>query len=69
MARQGNVAEIFWADAFVAEGDRENTMLWLHKAAANHDSGFSFEIRNPIFDLVRQDPRYFTMTQSLGLPQ
>jgi hypothetical protein len=57
------------AQAYAAEGDRENTMIWVQKAAANHASGFPFEIRNPIFDLVRQDPRYIQMMHDVGLPQ
>ena len=69
LERRGKVGEILSAGAYAAEGDRENTMVWLQKAAANHDSGFAFEIRNPIFDLVRQDPRYIQMMHNVGLPQ
>ncbi|HKD84609.1 MAG TPA: hypothetical protein VKB58_07665 [Terriglobales bacterium] len=69
LSRQGQVGEILWAGQYAAEGDRENTITWLQKAAANHDSGFPFEVRNPLFDLVRSDPRYIEMMHSVGLPQ
>jgi eukaryotic-like serine/threonine-protein kinase len=68
--RRGQVlGELLWAQSYAAEGDRENAIARLQKSAAQHDSGFSFEIRNPIFDLVRQDPRYAEMMHKVGLPE
>ena len=68
LSRNGNVGQLVWAQAYAAEGDRENSMLWLQKAIANRDSTSYFEIRGPIFDLVRQDPRYAQMMHTIGLP-
>ena len=58
---------MFWAGANAVMGDRDKTVEVLKKAAADRDSGFSFEIRNPMFDLVRSDPRYIEMMNKIGL--
>ncbi len=62
------MGDILWAGAFAAERDRENAIAWLQKAAANHGSEFPYEIRNPLFDFLRSDPRYIEMMKSAGLP-
>jgi len=68
MSKRGQVGDILWAGAFAAERDRENAIAWLQKAAANHGSEFPYEIRNPLFDFLRSDPRYIEMMKSAGLP-
>jgi hypothetical protein len=40
----------------------------LQKAAANLDSEFPYEIRNPLLDFVRSDPRYVELMRGVGLP-
>jgi hypothetical protein len=67
-SKRGHVAETLWAAAFAAEGDRENTIAWLQKAVANRDSEFPYEMRNPLFDFVRSDPRYIELMRGVGLP-
>jgi serine/threonine protein kinase/tetratricopeptide (TPR) repeat protein len=66
--KRGHSSEIWWAGAFAAEGDREQAIAWLRKAVANHDSEFSYNIRDPIFDFLRSDPRYVEMMRGVGLP-
>jgi tetratricopeptide (TPR) repeat protein len=68
-SKQGHVwGETLWAGAYAAEGDRESTIKWLQTAAATHESEFLWEIRNPLFDFVRSDPRYVEMMRGIGLP-
>jgi TolB-like protein/predicted Ser/Thr protein kinase len=67
-SKGGRTQGIWWAIAFAAEGDREGTIGWLQKAAANLDSEFGYEIRNPLFDFVRSDPRYVELMRGVGLP-
>lgn len=59
---------MWWAGAFAAEGDREQTIAWLRKSVANHDSEFSYNIRDPLFDFLRSDPRYLELMRGVGLP-
>jgi serine/threonine protein kinase/TolB-like protein/Flp pilus assembly protein TadD len=67
IGRNGRTGSLFWAGANAVMGDRDKTVEVLKKAAADRDSGFSFEIRNPMFDLVRSDPRYIEMMNKIGL--
>jgi tetratricopeptide (TPR) repeat protein len=69
LSKQGQVGDILWALSYAAEGDREQAMAWLQKSAANHGSEFAYEIRDPLFDPLRSDPRYIQMMHDVGLPQ
>jgi eukaryotic-like serine/threonine-protein kinase len=65
---RGHAAETWWAWASAVEADRDSTIEWLQKAVTNHDSEFGYEIRNPLFDFVRSDPRYLELMRGVGLP-
>ena len=60
--------ETWWAAAFAAFGDRDSMIELLWKATANHDSEFEYDVRNPLFDFVRSDPRYIELIRGVGLP-
>ena len=66
--QRGHAPEMWWAIAFAAEGDREQAIAWLQKAAATHDSEFPYAVRDPLFDFVRSDPRYVELMRGVGLP-
>ncbi len=68
LSKQGQVGDILWALSFAAEGDRDQAMAWLQKSAANHGSEFPYEVRDPLFDFLRSDPRYIKMMHDVGLP-
>ena len=68
MSKTGQVGDILWALSYAAEGDRDRAMAWLQKSAANHGSEFPYEIRDPLFDFLRLDPRYIKMMHDVGLP-
>jgi TolB-like protein/predicted Ser/Thr protein kinase len=68
MSKTGQVGDILWAISYAAEGDREQTMAWLQKSATNHGSEFPYEIRDPLFDFLRLDPRYIKLMHDVGLP-
>lgn len=68
MDRRGHSPETWWAESYAAAGDRDQAISWLRKAVANHDNEFLWEIRNPVFDRVRSDPRYIELIRGIGLP-
>ncbi len=68
LAKAGHVPEIWWAQSYAAEGDRDQTLAWLQRAADNHDGEFPYEIRNPLLDFIRSDPRYLQLMRGIGLP-
>jgi TolB-like protein/predicted Ser/Thr protein kinase len=68
ISKQGHAPEMWWALASAAEGDRERAIEWIQKAVTNQDSEFSFDIRDPIFDFLRSDPRYVELMRGVGLP-
>ena len=68
MSKHGQVGEILLALSSAIEGDREQAIALLQKSAANHGTEFPYEIRDPLFDFLRSDPRYIEMMRGMGLP-
>ena len=66
--KAGHAPETWWAFTFAVIGDRDQTIAWLRKAVDHRDSEFPYEIRNPLFDFVRSDPRYLKLMRDAGLP-
>jgi hypothetical protein len=68
LSKTNPVGDILWAEAYMAEGNHEAAMASLQKAAASYGVEFPYEIRNPMFDPLRSDPRYIEMMKSRGFP-
>jgi len=68
MSRHGHIGEIVWAATYAAEGDRENALAAIETAGKKHASEFVYEIRSPLFDFLRSDPRYIQLMKNVGLP-
>ena len=69
LGERGHTSDTWWALAYAASGDRDRAFASLEKAVENHDGEFSYEIRNPMFDFLRSDPRYVELMRSAGLPR
>ncbi len=67
MAKTGHVGDVLWALSYAAEGDHDQAIAWLQKSASGHGSEFPYEIRNPLFDPLRSDPRYLEIMKTVGL--
>jgi len=68
MSKKGQVGDILWAVSFAIEGDRQQALAYVEKAAANHGTEFAYEIRSPELDPIRSDPRYLETMKRVGLP-
>jgi serine/threonine protein kinase/tetratricopeptide (TPR) repeat protein len=69
IAQQRYVAAFNYAGIYSGLGEMELTMKWLKKAYEDRDPsirGFKFD---PVFDPVRQDPRFIAWTREVGLAQ
>ena len=53
---------------YLALGDKDKAFLWLDKAYEQRDVGF-INIKDPVFDSVRSDPRYADLVRRIGFPQ
>lgn len=49
--------------------DRDKAFAWLEKTYASHDEGILFIKSHPMFNLLRDDPRYKEMLKRLNLPE
>lgn len=67
-AKQAYISPIFMAMAYAAAGEKDLTIKWLEKAIEDR-SGWVVEIPSePVWDLVRDDPRYQELIKKVGFP-
>jgi len=53
---------------YAAAGDREHAFEWLERAYQAHDPNLPYLDQPPLFDLVRDDPRFRDLRRRMGLP-
>jgi len=61
------VAAIARAMVFMGMKDRDSAFLWLESAARAREALVCYLAAGPIYDGIRQDPRYRDMLQRIGL--
>jgi eukaryotic-like serine/threonine-protein kinase len=66
-AKQAYVAPISWVMLYLGVGDVENAFEWLEKAAEARDVLLCYLKVGPIYDPVRDDPRYTDLLHRIGL--
>jgi adenylate cyclase len=57
------------ANSYARAGDKERAIEWLERAFEEHDNNMPYIGTNPLFDLVRNDPRFQDLVRRVGLPQ
>jgi tetratricopeptide (TPR) repeat protein len=69
MKRGEYVPAFEYATAFTRMGDKEQALAWLDKAVQERN-GFVFRVKvNPIYDKLRDDPRFAEIMRRVELPQ
>jgi len=66
-ATQAYVAPISWVMLYLGIGDVEHAFEWLEKAADARDVLLCYLKVGPIYDGIRNDPRYFDLLDRVGL--
>jgi len=66
-AEQAYVAPISWVMLYLGVGDVDHAFEWLEKAAEARDALLCYLKVGPIYDFIRDDPRYADMLYRIGL--
>ena len=63
----GYVSPSSWAVAHLGLGDRDQALTWLERAVEDHSSLVVWMKVEPMFDPVRDDPRFEALLKTVGL--
>jgi Flp pilus assembly protein TadD len=61
------VDPIAFAQAFAGIGDKDQALSWLEKAYTRHSNGLTSLKVDPVFDLLRGNPRFEELLRRVGL--
>jgi len=67
-AHGGYVPPSFFAQVYIALGEREQGLAWLEKAYQERDPYLTRIKVDPAFDSIRSDPAFQVLIRRLGLP-
>ncbi len=62
-----NINPTLIADVYVFAGDTDNAIYWLEKAYEEHDPNLPY-LLNPIYDILRDEPRFREIARKMNLP-
>jgi DNA-binding winged helix-turn-helix (wHTH) protein/TolB-like protein/Tfp pilus assembly protein PilF len=68
MQKQGFISAYNMASLYAAAGEKEEALNWLDKAFEQHSSGMAALKVDPIFDNLRNEPRFNDLIRRVGLP-
>ncbi len=66
-AKRGYVSPYLVANIYARLGDKDQTMIWLEKAYLSRDDWMVWIKVDPVFDVVRSDPRFADLVRRVGL--
>ncbi len=69
LSQSVRISPIYWAIAYVAIGDDDETMKWMERAYEERESWMLYLNIDPRFDPLRSDPRFRSLIERVGLPQ
>jgi tetratricopeptide (TPR) repeat protein len=69
LSQSARFSSIYWALAYVALGDDDETMKWLEKAYEEKENWMLYLNIDSRFDPLRSDPRFRSLIERVGLPQ
>jgi TolB-like protein/DNA-binding winged helix-turn-helix (wHTH) protein len=69
ITRQQPVDSIVVVQAYVGVGNNDQALVWLEKAYAEHSNGLTALRVDPIYDPLRNDPRFRDILRRAGLAQ
>ena len=65
--QKGYVPSGAFVNAYLGLDDKEQTFLWLERAAQEQSNILQFVKVHPYFDPIRQDPRFKELLRRVGL--
>jgi hypothetical protein len=66
-AQRAPVQAGVFAGAYAGVGDKQRALDWLDSAYAQHSNDMTTLKVNPVFDILRGDPRYQRLLERVGL--
>jgi TolB-like protein/DNA-binding winged helix-turn-helix (wHTH) protein len=60
---------LVFVGAYIGLGDKDQAFAWLDKSVANHSPGLTALKVDPIYDPLRNDPRFQVILRHIGLAQ
>ncbi len=64
---QNNIPALGWAQIYSSLGDMDKSLDWLEKAYENRNYWILFIHLDPLFDILRDEPRFKTLLKKLNL--
>lgn len=68
VADEGYVSAYQFARAYAALGDPDQAFAWLQASSERHESVLAGIVVDPVFTVIREDPRYLAVREALRLP-
>lgn len=56
------------ATIYTRAGQKDKALVWLEKAFAYHDTNMPYIGIDPIFDILKDDPRFSNLLKKMKLP-
>jgi Flp pilus assembly protein TadD len=67
-AKRSYVPPYFFAQMYIALGEKDHGIAWLERAYAGRDSYLLWVKVDPAFDFLRAEPRFQELIRRLGFP-